>query len=533
MLSQYSIIAWIFENNIKTETGQPIDLKSHLFLYDIYRDWSPKMVCKKSAQIGFTTLAILKSFYAVDKKKLDAISTMPTDSEMKVLVGGKVNRIIAQNPVFQTLTRDKDSVEQKQLGDNMIYYFGTWGERAAISHSSDLNIHDESSRSKQDVIDLFETRLQHSKYQWQWIFSNPAVKGDITDRCWEKSDKKEWFITCSNCHESYDLTWPDSVQDKQFICRGCKSPLTDEQRRTGEWRATQTILKDGTKPEWSGYHISLLMAPWVSAKQIVDKSHTMSNEQFYNFVLGEPYINSKNTVTVEMFTRNLTESVNSQDRPVIGCDSGVKKHYVVGNREGIFYYGVTEDWEDVARLLMRWKNAVLVVDAAPDITGPRALRERFPGRVFLNHYVRDRKTMKLIRWGDGEEYGKVLSDRNRMMQLCIDEIVDGRVKFNGDYEDWEPFISHWLTLYRQDDVDTVGQPIYEWLTSNGNDHFAHAYLYHRIGMDRFGMGEGKIISSKDSLVRRKVSPTINLDGTMDITANKLILPDLKWRGFDQ
>ena len=530
-LEDISIIAWLTQHHMKTETGQPLDFRDHLYLYDIYRDWNPKIVCKKAAQVGFTTLAMYKSTYAVNKRKMDAIYTMPTDDEMKVLVGGKMNRIIAQNPVIQSLTSDKDSIEQKQFGANMIYFRGTWGERSAISHSSDLNIHDEASRSKQDILELFETRLQHSKHQWQWVFSNPAVKGDITDRCWSKSDKKEWFITCPHCSAEQTLVWPYSIDKERriFVCTTCKGEIDSETRRVGKWKST---AETGAPFEWSGYHISLLMVPRVTAAQIIDKSLTMSSEQFYNFVLGEPYINSKNTVTEGMFQFNST--VNQQVKPIIGCDSGIKKHYVVGNQQGLFYYGVTEDWEDIARLLMRWKDAVLVVDAAPDITGPRMLKERFPGRVFLNYYVKDRKTMKLVRWGEGEEFGKVLSDRNRMLQLCIDEITEGRITFNGDYEDWEPFIKQWLTLYRQDDVDMVGQPMYEWLSSNGNDHFAHALNYHRIGMDRFGHGGGQIISGTSKLpLPQRVSPTVKLDGTMDTTANKIIMPDLKWRGLDQ
>jgi hypothetical protein len=95
------------------------------------------------------------------------------------------------------------------------------------------------------------------------------------------------------------------------------------------------------------------MAPWVTAAKIIEYSQTKSNEQFYNFVLGEPFIGQGNTVTEDLFWRNLTEKLNAQKRPIIGCDSGIKKHFVVGNEEGLFWYGVTEDWEDVARMLMR------------------------------------------------------------------------------------------------------------------------------------------------------------------------------------
>ena len=46
---------------------------------------------------------------------------------------------------------------------------------------------------------------------------------------------------------------------------------------------------------------------------------------------------------------------------------------------------------------MRYPNAIAVLDAHPDLTEPRKIQERFVGRVFLNNYARDRKTLQLIR----------------------------------------------------------------------------------------------------------------------------------------
>jgi len=91
-LSDYSIHAWIQQNGIKNEKGEPIEFLSHLFLYDIYRDQSDKLVCMKAAQIGFSTLAILKNMYDAQSKRMDIIYTLPTDTDVSVFVGGKVNR---------------------------------------------------------------------------------------------------------------------------------------------------------------------------------------------------------------------------------------------------------------------------------------------------------------------------------------------------------------------------------------------------------------------------------------------------------
>src|SRR5256885_1449375 len=129
--------------SIKTENGVSLDFTDHPFLWDIYNDLSPKQAILKAAQVGLTTLQILKSFYVARKKHLDIIYTLPTESDVQQFAGGKVNRIISQNPILQDWTKDKDSVEQKAVGQNLIYYRGTWTQKAAIMVSSDLNIYDE------------------------------------------------------------------------------------------------------------------------------------------------------------------------------------------------------------------------------------------------------------------------------------------------------------------------------------------------------------------------------------------------------
>src|SRR5438309_353936 len=142
-LSDISIHAWIQENRLKTEQGNPISFKDHLFLFDVYRDLSPKQVVLKAAQIGLSTLEILKAFWVSKNLGLDIIYTLPTEDDRNEFVSGKVNRLIAQNPVLAEYVKDKDSVEQKRVDNNLIYYRGTWTKKAAIMVSSDLNIYDE------------------------------------------------------------------------------------------------------------------------------------------------------------------------------------------------------------------------------------------------------------------------------------------------------------------------------------------------------------------------------------------------------
>ena len=140
--SDFSIHAWIRKYQIKNEKGELIEFKNHLFLYDIYRDPSDQIVCMKAAQIGFSTLAILKNIYDAWSLHLEIIHTLPTDGDVSAFVSGKVDRIVANNPILQYYTTVKDAVDQKQIGESMIYFRGTWTKKAAIMITADRLVHD-------------------------------------------------------------------------------------------------------------------------------------------------------------------------------------------------------------------------------------------------------------------------------------------------------------------------------------------------------------------------------------------------------
>ena len=236
--------------------------------------------------------------------------------------------------------------------------------------------------------------------------------------------------------------------------------------------------------------------------EIITYNETKSAEYFANFVLGLPYVGEGNQVTPDIIYRNCTSDINPQERVVIGCDSGLKKHYVLGNKHGIFYAGIAQGWDEIDSLLKKYERSIAVIDALPDLTEPRKLREKYPGRVFLCHYARDRKTMQIIRWGHGDEAGNVTVDRNRGLQMVIDDFANRMIPLQGTQDDWEEFQSHWATLYKITEVDSLGVPQSVWETSNGMDHFAHASLYWRVGMDRFKNDGGKIFTGEQSVFPR-------------------------------
>lgn len=474
-----SIYLFLESYHITNDQNEALDFKDHEYLWDLYGDFTPKQAILKAAQIGFSTCANLKALWLAKNRQMDIIYSLPSSSDIRDFVSSKTNRLIANSPELMKWTHDKDSVEQKMVGKNVIYYRGTWTERAALSIPADLYISDETDRSKQDVVQQYKTRLQHSKYGWEWYFSNPSAPGQGVDKHWQESDQKHWFITCQHCGHEWYMTMDNIMYegDKPYFgCLKCKKELD---RHHGRW-----IAKKQGK-EISGYWIPLLIAPRISAQYILDKKRELTEEQFCNFVLGQPYVGKGNVLTKQMFIQNLTPTINPQDsRPIIGVDTGIGINYVIGNKYGIFHYDKCEDYGPIRNLLQRWSNAICIIDQGGDIIGPRKLREEFPGRVFLCFFSVDRKNDQLIRWNDDD--GTVVADRNKLIQLCVDEFIEKRCPVYGSEADWYDYMLEWLGMYRTVEENSLGVLIHKWnKPASGRCDYPFSHVYWRIGMDRF------------------------------------------------
>lgn len=545
------IIAWIVDNQIKNEKGDLIEFYDHPYQFDIYLDTSDNLVVLKPAQVGLSTVEVIKNHYDAKNEKMDIIYTLPTDQDVSIFVGGKVNRIIANNPCMLEDTKDKDTIEQKAIGKSMVYFRGTWTKKAAIMITADRLVHDEKDSSKQDVVADYQARLQHSKFKQTHVFSHPSVPNNGVDVEWNLSDKKEWFIKCPHCQKEQHLTWniedprkmSVNIEKRIFICKKCGGELSDDVRRKGRW-----VKKIVTPTKWSGYHVSLLMSPRHTAGDIIDKyNEVMDGKQtmdyFYNKVLGLPYAGGGNSVTQDTILGRVTSESNLyQGRMVIGVDTGVKLRYVYGNRQGLLGYGECNDYtpDEVNKLpldqtleyfLKKFDNSIMVIDQGGDIIGSRKLRAKYPGRVFLCHYARDRKTMQLMRWGEGEENGNVNVDRNRTIQLVIDEFKEKRLKlYRGTENDWYDYWLHWSHIYRTVEENTLGVKEYVWHRSDRDD-WVHATVYWRVGVDRFG-GTGMIINPNPE--PQPNSYMINPNQTVDFNPDEMFKlqleeDDEEWR----
>lgn len=513
---------WVLKHKIKQESGQEIDFTKRRFLWDIYNDLSPKQVILKPPQIGMTVANTLKALWVAKKIGKQIIYTLPTQGDVQDMVGGSFNRIIAQNPILMEWVKDHDTIEQKSVGDSIIFYRGTFTTKQAMMIPSGLNIHDEVDASDARVINQYETRLQAQEDGgWRWYFSHPSLSGHGVDVYWQQSDKKEWYVKCQSCGEQQVLTWPESIdlEAQEYCCKKCSTLFGNDTRINGEWRNQDGIPWTGEIAgdyEFSGWHVSQLMLWNKSAKDIIKAYNDPQKDKqyFYNYVLGLPYIGSDDKIEPSVVLRNCVDTVNEQEgRTIIGVDTGDDYvSYVLMNKEGVFYYdtekGITASktpYDIIRSHLKRFPRSIAVFDQGGELMNTRQLQAEYPGRVFLCFYNKDRKTLELTRWGENEEYWKVSVDRNRMLTLVVEQLRDtGRVRLNGTKEEWADFASHFGNIYREkivtketkdkDNRELYGNE-YVW-KRNGPDHYVHALLYAIVGLQRYGGEMAKILGDE-------------------------------------
>lgn len=521
-IEHVNIIAWIIANDIKTERGVPFDFDRFSFMIDPYLDWTPLQGTRKCSQIGWSVMTNLKLFYAAKYgipgygiPAANVIYTMPTDNDIKAFVPSKTNALISNNKVLQDYFKDEsgnkvdaNSIERKKIGNSFVYFKGTRSQTAAIALTSDLNIHDEADRSDKNIIGMYESRLGTSLYKGRWIFSNPSAPNMPADLMYQISDQKHWFVKCEHCGHWQYLDWKKLsehefiksnycfVDDKNamYVCSGCGLELTDDNRKRGKW------VKKFSDKDVSGYWVTHMMCNWISVKEMLITEQTKDKAYFNNFALGLPYVGSDVVVDGQTIVNNivLDEIRFTPGRVAMGVDNGNDKHYVIGDERGIWEIGKTQSWEHIEMLINKYKPYT-VIDLNPYPNKPKELAMKYRN-VWCSFYINDEKNLELVEWGNRDKAHMVYPHRNKIIDDLINYIFDGKIKFFKPRSYWEEYISHWETMYREDEQNSLGIIRGLWKTSTGKDHYCHATVYFYAALSKMIGAGGKVLNTKGDVI---------------------------------
>ena len=488
-------------DHIVTPKGEKLDFYDHKYLVDIYNDTAQEMVVKKAAQIGVSTYAINKSLWFGDTHDVSIIYTMPTASDVADFSKARITPVIQSSP---HLSRNvKGGIELKQIGNSFVYFRGAWSERQAISVDSDYNIHDEIDFSKPNIISMYRERMSHSKFKMSLALSTPTIPEFGIDYLFNRSDKKEWFITCPKCKKQQILKYPDSIRgdtkEARYVCVYCLATITNDARRNGEWKATGD-------DDWgvSGYHISQMMAPWISAKEILRKEESarvrptaqMSGiKDFHNFCLGEAYGGENQPLNRDILLGCIQNKYDLELKgrnTIMGVDQGNDLHVVIYKKEKdatirLVHTAIYHSFDDLPNLMDAYGVTFCLIDALPNKHSARKFALMYPAKVWLVYYNENQK--EFIKWYrdvDSREY-RVIVAKMESIDRMSDKYITHQVVLPRLSQDVDAFIRQMCNWAKDKEEKPDGRVV--WVYKKlGADHFAMASNYAMLGIDKLSTG---------------------------------------------
>lgn len=508
-------LAWLTLNEAMNENQTTMEFKDHRFLIDIYNDESEDIVCRKSAQVGYSVLAILKCLWILKYRHLNVLYVLPTQNLMKDFVVPKVNPLIYSNSFIKN-SLDSDRENLKSINKRFLFFGGAASEREAISKTADVLVLDEYDRMPNfNIVNMFDSRLQASKSPRRWRFSNPSQVGFGVDELYNNSDQRIWFMVHKQCgyksyidfsREEYQIgehtryTHYVNQESKIYACGSCHKELTDDDRRNGEWLARFPQRKR------HGYWINQMMAPWVTAERILEQYEESSIDFFYNFVLGKAYTPSDMIVNREAILRATAPSNIARVNVAIGVDQDAGgQYYIAMTPEGVFDHGYVDSWEKIEHLKLMY-NAVVVCDPAPYPTMPKQMAQKY--KDWYMCYFKEMKGVDTIEYKGSVVY----ADRTRVIDIVANEIIDGKLLFRQKPQEMEAtIIKHWNNLYRTTEDKGDGRVKSTWIKKEDRQSdYPFAMTYARIGLS-------KVLGRGSELVEPNYAP----DGSQTIhTAKK-------------
>jgi len=518
-LRKDKLLTWVADF-IRTPKGEIFDWADHQYLLDIYEDPAPQMVLKKAAQIGITTFGMNKAMWLADTEDVSVIYTFPTASDVSDFSRARINPMIqGSSHLSSRLKGNIDSVQLKQIGNSFVYFRGAWSERQAISVDSDFNIHDEVDFSKPDIIEIYKERMSHSHWKWFLAFSTPTIPEFGIDYLYNRSDKKEWFVTCPNCQKKQILKFPESIKgdssEARFACVHCRATITDDARRNGEWRVTGE-----NKWGMSGYHISQLMAPWISATDIMRKeeqSRTRPTQNlsglkdFYNFCLGESYGGENQPLNRDILLQCIQNKYELEDKGrncVMGVDQGDKIHVTVWKKEKTgevrpVHIGVYDSFDDLSNLMEKYGVSFCVIDALPNKHSARKFALQFPAKVWLVYYNDAQK--EFIKWykdPESKEY-RVIVPKMESVDRMSDKFINHQIVLPRLTQEVDLLIRHLCNWAKDKEQKSDGRVV--WVYKKlGAEHLTMATNYAMLGLDK--ISTGSLAEPKPEDVKRADRP---------------------------
>ena len=495
-IQQNDPFIWIYKN-VPTESGTRLEFDRRPYLKDIFQDFSPHIVYKKSAQVGITMAGIAKMLYAIDAVGIKAaIYTFPTAREVGDFNKGRFKFIIQNSRYLSSRIGDVANVGMIRMGKSTMYFKGASKDSQAISVPSDLNVHDELNFSDPSTREVYSSRLDASNFMyngeeqegWEWDFSTPTLPKYGVSALYDESDQHEWWVRCTRCRRRQRVDFFKNMRKTRsrgrfFGCRKCDKELN---RTKGQWKARNpgAFIR--------GYHITQPMCAYVNAEKMYrlwtrKKKTPEGKRQFFNFNLGQDYEDGTESITKELVQSRVIQGTVEAGPIYMGVDQGSVLHVTVtkfvNGRRRYIWLDTINTFDELENILDHYNPRICVLDGMPNQHNARFLAKT-RHNVYLMYYGGKKKLQK-SHWEKDLEEKELSLPRTELLDKAASEWHSGDVTIENYLpphliDEFADQMSNMKRVYVEKNSQKEQEA--EWVKVD-DDHFRHADAYNWVALE--------------------------------------------------
>jgi hypothetical protein len=498
---------WLCRNT--TLKNQPFRFDGYEFQIAIANDMHPDMAVEKPSQVGLTEVQVRKALaFAVRERGSTGIYTLPNEKMYRRVSKTRIRPLIQADRAFHGGGDEAPSLSMDlyELGGQSFVYVTGMTEGDATSIPADVLWHDELDLSSQQIISLYQSRVQNSRFKITQRFSTPTHVGYGINAAIKISDRHEYMCRCRACnhwqipdftpafvtlpgYDGPDELWKMSIEDAQLIhldgvhvkCERCGRPLD---------------LSDPTLREWVPMHPGRLtrgykvrpfstdrLPPDYLIRQLVRHLTADDLKGFMNTALGEAYTDSNSRLSEESIKavmKGVAQPTVGASTPVyVGIDVGQTCHVILGTPNGfmeidpfLFALVPVEELEQFVKTVC--DNYFVVggaIDRHPYEPTANAIFEASGKRIVPVEY-RGQANLKLV-LDEMQNLSHAQCNRTRGIDRVVRAIRRGRTSFQGYGQYQNDVVAHLQDMVRIE----VPEEEARWEKLSGVDHFFHSLVF--------------------------------------------------------
>ncbi len=504
-LRKISLSEWAEDNTYLGKRKFRIN-KQYAFQKQILDDMHPHLVGIKLSQVGFTEIQLRKAVAFLCKYDGTTLMyTLPDLNMQNQVSSTRLKPMISSSPALEKNVGDTRTGKIFQFGNSFLHCVHAV-ESNATSVPADFIMNDELDLSDQEIIALFNSRLQNSDFKIKQRFSTPTFVNYGVDADYRLSDQHEYLVKCEHCNhqQAPDYDWKfldipgrtDEMEDlirdindqnifdldlenAKVVCEKCRKPLNLEGQR--EWVAnypSRTLTR--------GYRVRPFSTSRMSIPYIILTLNEYRRKQNLrrgvNTVLGRAYEDSAarlGTDDIEAVLIGGKVPDVGKDVPVaIGIDVGLTCNISLGIVKGeiphVFKMFTVQEHllkKTVEALFKKYNIVAGGIDRYPYTPLANSVRDNSDDVIAPMDYSGE-KTFTKVK-SDLKDVDYIHINRTFFIDSVANAIRDKTTSIQGYDGNKKVVVEHLRDMYREVGDDQKAR----WFKLTGQDHYFHSLVY--------------------------------------------------------